>query len=36
ILNDRDDNAAKNIKAVGASTAALGGDVRRAQPAVAV
>ncbi|NEQ48459.1 MAG: transposase [Leptolyngbya sp. SIOISBB] len=35
-LNDRDDNAAKNIKAVGASTAAPGGDVRRAQPAVAV
>jgi putative transposase len=35
-LNDRDDNAAKNIKAVGASTAAPGGDVRRALPAVAV
>lgn len=35
-LNDRDDNAAKNIKVVGASTAAPGGDVRRAQPAVAV
>lgn len=35
-LNDRDDNAAKNIKAVGASTAAPEGDVRRAQPAVAV
>ena len=34
--NDRDDNAAKNIKAVGALTAAPEGDVRRAQPAVAV
>ncbi|MDJ1177429.1 transposase [Roseofilum sp. BLCC_M91] len=34
-LNDRDDNAAKNIKAVGASTAIPEGDVRRALPAVA-
>lgn len=35
-LNDRDDNASKKIKAAGASSAAPGGDVRRATPAVAV
>lgn len=34
-LNDRDDNASKNIKAAGASSADPGGDVRRATPAVA-
>jgi putative transposase len=34
-LNDRDDNASKNIKAAGASSADPGGDVRRAAPAVA-
>jgi transposase len=34
-LNGRDENAAKNICAVGASTAGLG-DVRRAMPAIAV
>lgn len=32
-INDRDDNAAKNIKAVGIPTAGLG-DVRQAQPAI--
>lgn len=32
-VNDRDDNAAKNIKAVGIPTAGLG-DVRQAQPAI--
>ncbi|MGB3494653.1 MAG: transposase [Elainellaceae cyanobacterium] len=35
-LNDRDDNASKNIKAAGASTANPGGNVRRATPAIAV
>jgi len=34
-VNGRDENAAKNIQAVGASTVGLG-DVRRAQPAIAV
>jgi len=34
-VNDRDENAALNICAVGASTVELG-DVRRALPAVAV
>jgi len=34
-LNGRDDNAAKNIYAVGASTIGLG-DVRQAAPAIAV
>jgi putative transposase len=34
-VNGRDENAAKNICAVGASTAGLG-DVRRALPAIAV
>ena len=34
-VNDRDENAAKNIKAVGIPTAGLG-DVRRAQPAIPV
>lgn len=35
IVNGRDENAAKNIQMVGASTIGLG-DVRRALPAVAV
>ena len=35
MVNGRDENAAKNICAVGASTAGLG-DVRRAMPAIAV
>lgn len=34
-VNDRDDNASKNIKAVGATSANPGGDVRRATPAIA-
>ena len=34
-INGRDENAAKNIQAVGASTVRLG-DVRRARPAIAV
>ena len=34
-VNDRDQNAAKNIKMVGASTIGLG-DVRQVNPAVAV
>ncbi len=34
-IHDRDDNASKNIKAVGAMTAQPEGDVRRAQPAIA-
>ena len=33
-VNDRDENAAKNIKSVGATTDSLG-DVRRVQPAIA-
>lgn len=34
-INGRDENAAKNIQAVGASTVKLG-DVRQAMPAIAV
>ncbi|WP_456154568.1 zinc ribbon domain-containing protein, partial [Spirulina subsalsa] len=34
-VNGRDENAAKNIQAVGASTVGLD-DVRRAMPAIAV
>ena len=34
-VNDRDDNASKNIKAAGATSADPGGDVRRAKPAIA-